>query len=84
MPVGTYPPDERLRVHNSPGSLHRSWAARHPRILGAIAIGAAVGVGAGIAISQRRGICQGTYEGASYYGTSPCPAGTVGAHGRIK
>lgn len=69
------------QVHNSL-SQHRSWFARHPHIMGAIAIGAAAGAGAGIALSQRRGICQGVYEGQSYYGTAPCPVGTIGAHRR--
>ena len=60
-------------VHNSAPSLHRNWIARHPRIFGALVIGAGAGIGAGISLSQRRGICQGTYEGQPYYGTAPCP-----------
>lgn len=61
-------------VHNTP-SPHRSWMARHPRIMGALAIGAAAGVGAGIARSQHRGICREGYPGGYVYvGTCPLPA----------
>lgn len=75
--VETYGPDERMMVHNSAGRMpHRSWAARHPRVLGAIIVGAGVGAGAGIAISHRRGTCIQTYaNGYTYVGTNPCPGG---------
>lgn len=76
-PVELYSLNERLTVHNSPSSLHHNWIARHPRIFGAIVIGAGAGIGAGISLSQRRGICQGMYENQFYYGTSPCPQGTT-------
>lgn len=75
--VETYGPDERMMVHNSASrDSHRGWMARHPRVLGAIIVGAGVGVGAGIAISHRRGICTEHYaNGYTYVGTNPCPGG---------
>lgn len=73
-PVETYEPDQRLLIHNSPSTLHRSWISRHPHLFGLIVVGAGAGIGAGISLSQRRGICQEIYESQSYYGTAPCPS----------
>lgn len=73
-PVETYPADERLKVHNSPSTLHRSWIARHPHLFGLIVVGAGAGIGAGISLSQRRGVCMERYaNGYTYVGTNPCP-----------
>lgn len=72
-PIETYSPDERMTVHNSPSHLHKNWISRHPHIFGILMIGAGAGIGAGISISQRRGICTKPYDGHAYYGTAPCP-----------
>lgn len=72
-PVETYSPDERQIVHNSPSHSRHNWISQHPHIFGVLMIGAGAGIGAGISISQRRGICTKPYDGKPYYGTAPCP-----------